>query len=45
MNDPMEAFYETGDPCARIINVMLAPVGRQIDSMYEMLSEMIERLR
>lgn len=43
MNDPMEAFYETGGPGDRIINAMLAPAGKRIDGMYEMLSEMIER--
>lgn len=43
MNDPMEAFYETGGPGDRIVNAMLAPAGKQIDSMYEMLSKMIER--
>jgi len=43
MNDPMEAFYETGGPGDRTINAMLAPVGKRIDGMYEMLSEMIDR--
>lgn len=43
MNDPMEAFYETGGPGDRIVNAMLAPAGKQIDNMYKMLSEMIER--
>lgn len=43
MNDPMEAFYETGGPGDRIINAMLAPAGKRIDGMYEMLSEMIDR--
>lgn len=43
MNDPMEAFYETGGPGDRIINAMLAPTGKRIDGMYEMLSEMIDR--
>lgn len=43
MNDPMEAFYETGGPGDRIINAMLAPAGKLIDSAYGMLSEMIDR--
>ncbi|MCW2404424.1 hypothetical protein M2336_001053 [Sphingobium sp. B1D7B] len=43
MNDPMEAFYETGGPGDRIINAMLAPAGKHIDGMYGMLSEMIDR--
>ena len=43
MNDPMEAFYETGGPGDRIISAMLAPAGKRIDGMYEMLSEMIDR--
>jgi hypothetical protein len=40
MNDPMEAFYETGGPGDRIINAMLAPTNKRIGGMYEMLSEM-----
>lgn len=43
MNDPMEAFYETGGPSDRIINAMLAPTGKRINGMYEMLSKMINR--
>ena len=43
MNDPMEAFYETGGPSDRIIDAMLAPAGKRVDGMYEMLSEMIDR--
>lgn len=43
MNDPMEAFYETGGPGDRIINAMLAPAGKHVESMYEMLSAMIDR--
>lgn len=42
MNDPMEAFYETGGPGDRIINAMLAPAGKRIDGMYETLSKMID---
>ncbi len=43
MNDPMEAFYETGGLGDRIISAMLAPAGKRIDGVYEMLSEMIDR--
>ena len=43
MNDPMEAFYETGSSGDRIINAMLAPNGKRIDGMYEILSQMIDR--
>ena len=42
MNDPMEAFYETGGPADRIINAMLAPTGKRIDGMYEILCQMID---
>lgn len=30
MNDPMEAFYQTGGPGDRIINAMLVPAGNRI---------------
>lgn len=43
MNDPMEAFCETGSPGDRIINAMLAPSGKRIDGIYEILSRMIDR--
>lgn len=43
MNDPMEAFYETGGPGDRIIDAMLAPAGRKTSDMYAMLTEMIDR--
>ncbi|WP_210160830.1 DUF2971 domain-containing protein [Mesorhizobium opportunistum] len=43
MNDPMEAFYETGSPGDRIVNAMFATAGLNIDSMYELLSETINR--
>lgn len=43
MNDPMEAFYETGGPEDRIINAMLAFAGKKVDEMYQMLAEMIGR--
>lgn len=42
MNDPMEAFYETGGPGDRIIDAMLAPTGKATADMYTMLSEMID---
>ncbi|TIU44075.1 MAG: DUF2971 domain-containing protein, partial [Mesorhizobium sp.] len=43
MNDPMEAYYETGGPGDRIVNAMFAPAGLKVDIMYEMLSDMINR--
>jgi hypothetical protein len=43
MNDPMEAFYETGGPEDRIVNAILAPTAKRIDGIYEMLSGMIDR--
>lgn len=41
MNDPMEAFYETGGPSDWIIDKMLAPAGRKMSHIYSMLSEKI----
>lgn len=43
MNDPMEAFYETGGSGDRIIDAMLAPAGKDVGGMYQMLSDMIDR--
>jgi len=43
MNDPMEAFYEIGGPYDQFINAILASNGKRVDSMYELLSQMIER--
>lgn len=43
MNDPMEAFYETGGPGDRIIDAMLAPTGKGVGTMYKMASDMIDR--
>jgi hypothetical protein len=43
MNDPMEAFYETGGPGDRIIDAMLGPAGKSTRKMYDMLSEMIHQ--
>jgi hypothetical protein len=42
MNDPMEAFYETGGPGDRIIDAMLAPAGKGVGTMYGMLSDLID---
>ena len=44
MNDPMEAFYETGGSSDWIVDKMLAPGGRKTSDMYSMLSEKINRL-
>jgi hypothetical protein len=44
MNDPMEAFYETGGPGDHLLNTLLAPAGKSTGDMYKILSEMIERL-
>jgi Protein of unknown function (DUF2971) len=43
MNDPMEAFYETGGPEDHLIDSLLAPTGKGTGEMYKMLSDMIER--
>lgn len=42
MNDPMEAFYETGGPGDSIVDALLAPTGKRIDDMYAMLTKMID---
>lgn len=41
MNDPMEAFYETGGPGDRIVDAMLSPSGKNVQDMYKMLDEMV----
>lgn len=41
MNDPMEAFYETGGSGDWIIDAVLAPAGKGVGAMYKMLSDMI----
>lgn len=33
MNDPMEAFYETGGPGERIIDAIISPSGRNTGEM------------
>ncbi len=43
MNDPMEAFYETGGPGDRIIQAMLGPAAGGITQIYQMLADMIDR--
>lgn len=43
MNDPMEAFYETGGPGDRIVDAMLAPAGKRVKQMYDLLTDMIDR--
>jgi len=43
MNDPMEAFYDTGGPGDGIVNAMLASAGKRVDDLYNMLSETIGR--
>ncbi|NRD90552.1 DUF2971 domain-containing protein [Sphingopyxis sp. BSNA05] len=43
MNDPMEAFYETGGPADHILDALLTTTGKSTVEMYRMLSEMIEQ--
>lgn len=43
LNDPMEAFVKTGHPGDRMIDAILAPTGRRIEDMYEMLRHQIEQ--
>lgn len=42
MNDPMEAFYETGGPEDHLLDALLASTGKSTSEMYKMVSEMIE---
>lgn len=42
MNDPMEAFYETGSPSDWIMDTVLAPSGKKCSDMYAKLGEMID---
>jgi hypothetical protein len=43
MNDPMEAFYETGGPGDRIIDAMLKPAGKGTRELYKILDDMIAK--
>ena len=43
MNDPMEAFYETGGPGDRIIDAMLAPSGKRARDLYAIVKAEIDR--
>lgn len=43
MNDPMEAFYETGGPGDRIVSAMLSTSGKSVQGMYKMVDEMIAK--
>ncbi|MBX3477317.1 MAG: DUF2971 domain-containing protein [Brevundimonas sp.] len=43
MNDPMEAFYETGGPGDRIVEAMLGPAAGGLQHLYGLLSETIDR--
>jgi len=38
----MEAFYEIGGPTDKIVNLMLAPTGKTLDSLYETISKTID---
>lgn len=40
MNDPMEAFYETGGPTDRIVDAMLG-TGKGVSDLYKMLSDTV----
>lgn len=39
MNDPMEAFYETGSPKDQVIDALIMPVGKSVASLYKMLAD------
>jgi len=41
MNDPMEAFYETGGPGDWIVDAMLGTAGKKVGEVYRMLDDMI----
>lgn len=43
MNDPMEAFYETGGPGDRVVDKILGEGGKGVAEIYAMVSQMIER--
>ncbi|MGV2105184.1 DUF2971 domain-containing protein [Agrobacterium vitis] len=43
MNDPMEAFYETGGSSDWIVNAVLGMTGKKVDEIYRMLDSMISR--
>lgn len=43
MNDPMEAFYETGSSADPMLDALLARSGKNTGEMYEMLSETLEK--
>lgn len=43
MNDPMEAFYETGGPGDWIVDAMLGMTGKKVDEIYRMLDTTISR--
>lgn len=44
MNDPMEAFYETGGAGDRILEALLPSVKNGLDGMYKTLSDFIDNL-
>lgn len=44
MNDPMEAFYETGGVGDRILKALLPSAKNGLDSMYKTLSDLIDNL-
>ncbi|OWQ98526.1 DUF2971 domain-containing protein [Sphingopyxis lindanitolerans] len=43
MNDPMEAFYETGGPGDQMVDAILGASGKDIAEIYALVSQMIER--
>ncbi|MHA6690368.1 DUF2971 domain-containing protein [Devosia sp. A449] len=43
MNDPMEAFYETGGPGDRIVDAMLGHAGNASRQLYKLLDDMIAK--
>lgn len=43
MNDPMEAFYETGGPGDRIVDAMLGPARNVSSQLYGLLDDMVAK--
>lgn len=43
MNDPMEAFYETGDVADGFLDALLASSGKSVQEIYRVLDEMIAK--
>jgi len=43
MNDPMEAFYETGGPSDWLVRTLLSSAGKSLDDIYDMVRAMTDQ--